>query len=195
LPRGCPPLCRARSCILSSFSSCSSRPGSYSLRAGEWWAGQRGRFLLPPWSLLRYGPIQNFPSVRNPFGGPPFVEWVEAAGGVLGPACFVAAIVSLILRGQRHGRSVDELGKRGHPTRCTSNMERSCGRGRSSGYGAGHSEAERTHDAVHIGSVSRVVGLEADRPLAPDFSDPAGSCEQTLRRWRYSTTYREAPDG
>jgi hypothetical protein len=44
--------------------------------------------------------------------------------------------------------------------------------------------AERKHDAVHIGSDSRVVGLEADRTLAPDFSDPIGSCEQTLRRWR-----------
>jgi hypothetical protein len=51
------------------------------------------------------------------------------------------------------------------------------------GAGAGHSEAERTHDAVHIGSDSRVVGFEADRILAPDFSDPIG-CEQTLRRWR-----------
>ncbi len=50
---------------------------------------------------LRPGPIQTFPSVRNPFGGPPFVEWVEAAGGVLGPACFVAAIVSLVLRFRR----------------------------------------------------------------------------------------------
>ena len=50
---------------------------------------------------LRPGPIQNFPSVRNPFGGPPFVEWVEAVGGVLGPACFVAAIISLILRFRR----------------------------------------------------------------------------------------------
>jgi hypothetical protein len=50
---------------------------------------------------LRPGPIENFPSARNPFGGPPFVEWVEAAGGVLGPACFVAAIVSLILRFRR----------------------------------------------------------------------------------------------
>jgi hypothetical protein len=50
---------------------------------------------------LRPGPIQTFPSVRNPFGGPPFVEWVEAAGGVIGPACFVAAIVSLILRFRR----------------------------------------------------------------------------------------------
>jgi hypothetical protein len=86
--------------------------------------------------------------------------------------------------GERHGRSVDELGKHGHPTCSTSNMGRSCGRGRSSGYGAGRSEAERTHDAVHIGCDSRVVGLEADRTLAPDFSDPIGSCEQTLRRWR-----------
>ena len=86
--------------------------------------------------------------------------------------------------GERHGRSVDELGKHGHPTRCTSNMGRSCGRGRSSEYGAGRSEAERTHDAIHIGSDSRVVGLEADRTLALDFSDPIGSCEQTLRRWR-----------
>jgi len=77
--------------------------------------------------------------------------------------------------GERHGRSVDELGKHGHPTRCTSNMGRSCGRGRSSEYGAGRSEAERTHDAIHIGSDSRVVGLEADRTLAPDFSDPIGS--------------------
>jgi hypothetical protein len=50
---------------------------------------------------LRPGPIENFPSARNPFGGPPFVEWVEAAGGVLGPACFVAAIISLILRFRR----------------------------------------------------------------------------------------------
>ena len=50
---------------------------------------------------LRPGPIENFPSVRNPFGGPPFVEWVEAAGGVLGPTCFVAAIISLILRFRR----------------------------------------------------------------------------------------------
>jgi uncharacterized membrane protein SirB2 len=50
---------------------------------------------------LRPGPIQNFPSVRNPFGGPPFVEWVEAVGGVTGPACFVAAIISLILRFRR----------------------------------------------------------------------------------------------
>jgi hypothetical protein len=50
---------------------------------------------------LRPGQIQNFPSVRNPFGGPPFVEWVEALGGVLGPACFVAAIISLILRFRR----------------------------------------------------------------------------------------------
>src|SRR5215212_8166470 len=50
---------------------------------------------------LRPGPIQNFPSVRNPFGGPPFDEWVEAVGGVFGPACFVAAIISLILRFRR----------------------------------------------------------------------------------------------
>ena len=50
---------------------------------------------------LRPGPIQTFPSVRNPFAGPPLVEWVEAAGGVLGPACFVAAIISLILRFRR----------------------------------------------------------------------------------------------
>jgi hypothetical protein len=50
---------------------------------------------------LRPGPIQSFPSVRNPFGGPPFVEWVEAVGGVIGPACFVAAIISLILRFRR----------------------------------------------------------------------------------------------
>jgi hypothetical protein len=50
---------------------------------------------------LRPGPIESFPSARNPFGGPPFVEWVEAAGGVLGPACFVAAIVSLIVRFRR----------------------------------------------------------------------------------------------
>jgi hypothetical protein len=50
---------------------------------------------------LRPGPIQNFPSVRNPFGGPPFVEWVEAVGGVTGSACFVAAIISLILRFRR----------------------------------------------------------------------------------------------
>jgi hypothetical protein len=35
--------------------------------------------------------------------------------------------------GERHGRSVDELGKHGHPTCSTSNMGRSCGRGRSSG--------------------------------------------------------------
>src|SRR5918997_5486604 len=50
---------------------------------------------------LRPGPIQSFPSVRSPFGGPPFVEWVEAVGGVIGPACFVAAIISLILRFRR----------------------------------------------------------------------------------------------
>ena len=50
---------------------------------------------------LRSGPIQNFPSVRNPFGGPPFVEWIEAVGGVIGPACFVVAIISLVLRFRR----------------------------------------------------------------------------------------------
>jgi hypothetical protein len=50
---------------------------------------------------LRPGRIENFPSARNPFEGPPFVEWVEAAGGVLGPAYFVAAIISLILRFRR----------------------------------------------------------------------------------------------
>jgi uncharacterized membrane protein SirB2 len=50
---------------------------------------------------LRPGRIENFPSARNPFEGPPFVEWVEAAGGVLGPAYFVAAIIALILRFRR----------------------------------------------------------------------------------------------
>jgi hypothetical protein len=47
---------------------------------------------------LQPGPIESFPVVRNPFAGPLFLELVGAASEVIGPACFVAAIVSLILR-------------------------------------------------------------------------------------------------
>jgi hypothetical protein len=52
---------------------------------------------------LRPGPIESFPSVRNPFGieGAPVLEWIGVAGGVIVLACFALAIVSLILRFHR----------------------------------------------------------------------------------------------
>jgi hypothetical protein len=76
-----------------------------------------GRLLSPRWRVvawttgltvaaglvslaLRPGPLEGFPSARNPFGieGASFLEWLDAAGGVLSLACIVAALVSLILR-------------------------------------------------------------------------------------------------
>ena len=47
------------------------------------------------------GPLESFPSVRNPFGGPAFLDWIYAVGGLISLACLVAAIASLILRFRR----------------------------------------------------------------------------------------------
>ena len=47
------------------------------------------------------GPLESFPSVRNPFGGPAFLDWIYTVGGLISLACLVAAIASLILRFRR----------------------------------------------------------------------------------------------
>jgi hypothetical protein len=77
-----------------------------------------GRLLSPRWRPVAWiaataivvsvvslaltpGPIENFPSVRNPFGveaAAPVVGYLDALGGWMGLACFVAAILSLIVR-------------------------------------------------------------------------------------------------
>jgi hypothetical protein len=77
-----------------------------------------GRLLSPRWRpvvwivgttivvsvvslALTPGPIENFPSVRNPFGveaAAAVVDNLNAIGSWMGLACFVAAILSLILR-------------------------------------------------------------------------------------------------
>jgi hypothetical protein len=77
-----------------------------------------GRLLSPRWRPVAWiagtavvvwigslalipGPIENFPSVRNPFGveaAAVILNHLEAIGGWTGLACFVAAIFSLILR-------------------------------------------------------------------------------------------------
>lgn len=52
---------------------------------------------------LTPGPVEGFPSVRNPFGieGSSFLEWIDTSGEPIGLACFVAAIFSLFLRFRR----------------------------------------------------------------------------------------------
>ena len=77
-----------------------------------------GRLLSPRWRPVAWiagaavmvwivslalipGPIENFPSARNPFGveaAAMILNLLEAIGGWTGLACFVAAIFSLILR-------------------------------------------------------------------------------------------------
>jgi hypothetical protein len=77
-----------------------------------------GRLLSPRWRPVAWiaatvfvvsvlslaltpGPIENFPSVRNPFGveaAAAVVDNLDAIGSWMGLACFVAAILSLILR-------------------------------------------------------------------------------------------------
>ncbi len=77
-----------------------------------------GRLLSPRWRPVAWlagtviavsvvsraltpGPIENFPSVRNPFGveaAAAVLDVLDAIGGWMGLACFVAAILSLILR-------------------------------------------------------------------------------------------------
>jgi len=52
-------------------------------------------------TALKPGPIEDFPSVRNPFGleaAAAVLVVLDVVGGWMGLACFVAAILSLILR-------------------------------------------------------------------------------------------------
>ncbi len=77
-----------------------------------------GRLLSPRWRPVAWiagtvvvvsvvslaltpGPIENFPSVRNPFGveaAAAVLDILDAIGGWMGLACFIAAVLSLILR-------------------------------------------------------------------------------------------------
>ena len=75
---------------------------SYRWRVVAWTGGLAIAASVVSLALLP-GPLESFPSVRNPFGGPAFLDWIYSVGGLIFLACLVAAIASLILRFRRSG--------------------------------------------------------------------------------------------